>query len=608
MKPATPGARSSKPLAIASALPILCALAAVAVPAPAAATVTPAQAELAATRGALWFQAEQAESGALPSDWGLTALAAAGISAADVRIAPVAPSAQDYYFEEWTAAGPGGAVTDAARTVLAGTAGGIQTSRLETETPNGNEVAALVAAFNGTEIGGGGLINDDVFGVLALDHAGAPRELLDAMAEFLRSDAARTPDGGWAFFAGADQGDTDMTGAAIAALCAAGDSRGDPLIDDALGLLEQRQDEATGGFAAPPFFPVNTDSTAWVASGLIRCGIDPQSPRFTTATGKTPLDFLVAQQLPSGAFKWLPGDSSANLFATIDAVRPLAGAAFSAPAPAPADGSTPAVRPAPAVEPGTEVAVSLVIDHGPGEDGEVRACRAWVPAESDVEALLEAAATAAEPAGCVQSFATEVAPGGMRIAELNGAAPEQGERWTVAVDGGPAEEVATAPIGFGDLVFAELRRATVEPPPPPGDRPGPAPPVGRPEGEAKPPVARRPVGVRIRKRPVRARRRAATVPLRCPRRAESGCRGALKLSYRRNGKLRTGGRGSFELAPGERGRVRVASRRGLARRARTAWRSRKRRRVKVVAFTRDELGAVARAKARRGLRPALRQR
>ena len=275
----------------------------------AAAYVTPAQAAHAADRGADWFQANQEESGSIGSDWGMTALAAAGINAADVSTSLADPSAQDFYLDEWQTMGPGGAGTDAERGILSGVAGGIQPSRLSAstaDTTTSNLVARIAELFDGTQIGEPGLLNDDIFGVLALHQAGAPQPILRKIVDYLRTK--QLPDGGWTWNASPGApADTDMTGSVVAAFCAAGVTPSDPDLSKALTLLHTLQDPATGGFIAPPEsfgIGVNTDTTSWVTSGLIQCGIDPQGPEWTTAQGKTPLDYLVSLQRPDGHFDW----------------------------------------------------------------------------------------------------------------------------------------------------------------------------------------------------------------------------------------------------------------------------------------------------------------
>ena len=312
--------------------------------APAAAHVSPAQAEHAAQRGVSWFLTNQEASGSLGSEWAMTALAAAGLNAADARTSLADPSAQDFYLGGWQASGPGGAATDAERAILAGVAGGIQTSRLSTsaEAAKSNLVARVAELFDGEQIGSEGLLSDDIFGVLALHHAGAPPELLRALADYLPTK--QLPGGGFSWSASpAAVEDPEMTGATLAALCAGGASTSDPSVMRGLEFLHTAQDDG-GGFSAPFGIGVNTDTTAWIVSGLVQCGIDPQGTEWTTAEGKTPLDYLLSMQRPDGHFDW-KAEFAGGAFETYSAVRPLAGAGFSATAPQRLDGVSPAVRP-----------------------------------------------------------------------------------------------------------------------------------------------------------------------------------------------------------------------------------------------------------------------
>src|ERR1700686_3296702 len=169
-------------------------------PSPAAAA-TESQALAAAQRGAQWIASQQESNGSLGSfggDWSMTALAAAGINAADVRTSLLEPSAQDFYLEAGTNEGPGGAAADDERAILAGYAGGLRTSRLDART---NLLADLASQFDCHELGGHGATNADVFGLLALDVSGAPTAVMGTLAHSLR--AQQDPDGGWNFAAGA---------------------------------------------------------------------------------------------------------------------------------------------------------------------------------------------------------------------------------------------------------------------------------------------------------------------------------------------------------------------------------------------------------------------
>jgi len=217
--------------------------------------VSPAQAEHAADRGANWFLANQEESGSFGfgGDWAMTALAAAGINAADAQTSLADPSAQDFYLGEWQAEGPGGAGTDAARGILSGVAGGIQTSRLSTsaDATKSNLVARLAELFDGTQIGSTGLLNDDIFGVLALHHAGAPQPMLREVIDYLRTK--QLTDGGWSWSSSPSApSDTDMTGSVLAAFCASGVGTDDPDLQQAVASSRRRSRSGSASTPTPP--------------------------------------------------------------------------------------------------------------------------------------------------------------------------------------------------------------------------------------------------------------------------------------------------------------------------------------------------------------------
>lgn len=554
--------------------------------------VSPAQAEDAATRGANWFRANQEASGSLGTDWAMTALAAAGVNAADVSTSLADPSAQDFYLGEWQAEGPGGAGTDAARGILSGVAGGIQPSRLSTaaDATKSNLVARIAELFDGTQIGEPGLLNDDIFGVLALHQAGAPQVMLRRIVDYLRSK--QLADGGWTWNTSPGApADTDMTGSVVAAFCAAGVGPGDPDLDHAIDLLHTLQDPDTGGFIAPPEsfgIGVNTDTTSWVTSGLIQCGLDPQGPEWTTAQGKTPLDYLVSLQRPDGHFDWT-AEFAGGPFETFDSVRPLGGIGFSTAPPARLDGVSPAVRPAPAVPAGTTVPITLVIDHGPGAD-DVRMCRVDVSSGSGLDAVLAAAEAASAPTGCVVDHATEASGGGTRLTSLDGLANSADYGWRVGVDGSaPAAEV-TQPIGFGDLVFLDFAAKVANPSPPPAVA------VPRLRAVKRPRLH----GARIVLHGVVRRRGSVLVDLRCPRgNGEAGCRGSLTIQFRRHrgGRLLDGGSAAFAVRSGGERAVGVRASETL----RKALANRPRVKLRITAATRDEDGAVRLTHGRRFL-------
>lgn len=551
--------------------------------------VSPAQAEDAADRGANWFRANQEASGSLGTDWAMTALAAAGVNAADASTSLADPSAQDFYLGEWQAEGPGGAGTDAARGILTGVAGGIQPSRLSTaaEAAKSNLVARIAELFDGTQIGEPGL-NDDIFGVLALHQAGAPQPILRRIVDYLRTK--QLPDGGWTWnnSPGAPA-DTDMTGSVLAAFCAAGVGPGDPDLGRALALLHALQDPETGGFIAPPEsfgIGVNTDTTSWVTSGLIQCGIDPQGPEWTTAEGKTPLDYLVSLQRPDGHFDWT-GELAGGPFETFDSVRPLGGIGFSTEPPARLDGVSPAIRPAQTVADGTTVPITLAIDHGPGAD-DVRMCRVDVGAGADLEAVLDAAEAASAPAGCVAGHTTVASGDEVRLTSLDGVANTADYSWRVGVDGSPPNVEADEPIGFGDLVF--LRFA------PEGAGAAMPPKVAVPPVKAqKRQPARGPRVLILRKADLQDGR--VSLRLLCPRgNGGAGCRGVLGIRFRRHpGRSLAGGSAGFEVASGTTRAVAVPPSAALRR----ALQDGRMVRLRITAATRAEDGSIRLTHARR---------
>jgi prenyltransferase/squalene oxidase-like repeat protein len=425
--------------------------------------------------------------------------------------------------------------------------------------------------------------------VLALHQAGAPPALLREIVDYLRTK--QLPNGGWSWNASPGApADTDMTGSVVAAFCAAGVGVGDPDLKEALDLLHSLQDPATGGFIAPPeSFGVglNTDTSSWVTSGLVQCGIDPQGPEWTTAQGKTPLDYLVSMQRPDGHFDWTD-EYAGGAFETYSSVRPLVGVAFSSPPPARLDGVSPAVRPAAEVADGTTVPITLVIDHGPGAD-DVRMCRVDVEDGSGLDAVLADAQAASTPAACVSEFATNAGPGGAGVASLNGVAATAEYGWRVQVDGSAPRAQTAEPIGFGDLIFLEYEGTVADP--------GPAPKVAVPPVKAAKQKARR--GARISLRgEARWSDGGIEVEARCPRGlGAGGCRGLLTAQFRehRGGRLLAAGSSAYSVRSGSGSTLRVPATKALRERlADGGW-----LKLRLTAATRAEEGAVRLTHAKR---------
>ncbi|HZO05232.1 MAG TPA: hypothetical protein VFB52_02520 [Solirubrobacterales bacterium] len=399
-------------------------------------------------------------------DWMVTALTAAGVDAGDFRVEAGDPSLQDSYLGEytlptWTEDPPSGTVNEYSRAVLFAYAAGLDPARISADS---NQPAQLAGRWNPkTGSFGENSSNNAAFAILAMRTAGLPSWALAPTVDFLRRN--QHDDGGWTFTASldpasqAEPSEADMTGAAVAALCEAGVPTYDPDVAAALTYLQELVISGTGGIEYI-WGPPNSDVNAWVISGLHACGLDPQGAEWTVG-GKNPVDFLLTLQVPepaegAGGFGYMD-TSEASLYSTQDALRALAGAAFTA--------DPQSVLAPPSVAAGTPVPHLLAIELAPGN---VRLCKVTAPAGAPLTDLLEVAETASRPAGCVHSFAVD----GGKVTAIDGVTPDGAdEAWLVRLDRGAAAAAGEQPVGFGDLVTLRLGRN-------PSSEQGPAGPTG----------------------------------------------------------------------------------------------------------------------------------
>jgi hypothetical protein len=334
------------------------------------------------------------------------------------------PSAQDYYAGLWAAQ-----ATPSSTSILFGHAAGLDVQRLSEST---NLVAQVATAYNPDGSFGNGATNLAAFSALALARVGAPAGVLARINGYVRGQ--QHLDGGWNFgrvttdAQRATAGSVDMTGAALAALCETGATANDPDVRAGLSFLEGRQDPVTGAFG-------NVDSTGWALSGLNACGVDPQGGRFTTAASTTPVDYVISQQDPSGAFLFA---GAPNLYSTQNAVRALAGEGFSADPPRRATAADPRFRAVPAVADGTPTPHVLAIDDR-AED--VRLCSVTAPAGATLAAFL----AAAQADACITSFTSS---GGL----VTGIDGREGT-WRLRLNRTPEQPAGDArAVAFGDMV------------------------------------------------------------------------------------------------------------------------------------------------------------
>ncbi|WP_416973767.1 hypothetical protein [Streptomyces sp. 4F14] len=434
---------------------------------PAAATTTPAQLATSKANGVAYLKSLQAADGSyagpgLSNEWAFSALAAAGTAAVDV--APggdASKNARSVYrtllsTASWPSTTP--VVTDYERAALNAYAAGVDPARVSASR---NLIADVYGYWQSGEpgyFGPSATFNGTVFAALALSGAKTqagqvrvPQALRDALVTRIRAN--QHDDGGWnhakaegdpAKLAAAS--DIDMTGAAMAALCVSGVANTDPDIAQAKAFLKSKLVAGSGAFNAA--FGVNTDSNGWAVSGLNACGINPQTGDFLTAQGKTPVDFLVAQQFnPGGGFKYLPTDTVPSAYASIDGLRAVAGGGFTAPPPVPA--SAPQWEGAASFTSGTPARLALTVEDG---SGALKVCSvALTPAGSTTTlgAVLDAAIGAGVPSGCVTSVTP--ASGTGAVTAVNGVAGSGS--WQVSVDGAAFGAAARGTvIGVGDTI------------------------------------------------------------------------------------------------------------------------------------------------------------
>ncbi|MBP7741410.1 MAG: hypothetical protein KA104_01835 [Candidatus Pacebacteria bacterium] len=143
----------------------------------------------------------------------------------------------------------------------------------------------LLTQFDGTQIGDGGLINDDIFGIISLSHAGFTEKdlvIAQTIAHLLQKQSSN---GSWE--------STDLTAAAIQALSP---FRSYPGVSSALSrarsyLLSTQQENGCFG---------NSFTTSWGSMAISALGESPSAWR--TAKGNTPLDCLRSLQASDGGF------------------------------------------------------------------------------------------------------------------------------------------------------------------------------------------------------------------------------------------------------------------------------------------------------------------
>jgi hypothetical protein len=352
--------------------------------------------------------------------------------------------------------------TEFERAALLSYAAGIDPARVSKRQ---NLIAKVASYYQPAEPGYyGAVFNETVFGLLALADSkttgGArrvPQSVLDESVTAVRAN--QHTDGGWTFAkvagnptAEGKESEPDMTGAALAALCTAGMAKTDPGIEAGVAYLASIFIPETGAFAYP--FGVNSDSVAWAVDGLKACGIDPQAAPFTSAMySKTPIDFLRSQQVTGGGFRYGTTGTTAEEYASQDAVRALGSGGFTATPPKPAGG--PQWKGATEFATGKTETTSLALVV---EDGvhPLKVCSVTLAPKAtttSLETVLKAAVAGTTPTGCLTSYA-----GSSAITQVNSYPAAPAERWYLSIDSGAeAKALLTATIHVGDTLYLRFK-------------------------------------------------------------------------------------------------------------------------------------------------------
>ncbi|MCR4328254.1 MAG: DUF4430 domain-containing protein [Patescibacteria group bacterium] len=169
-------------------------------------------------------------------------------------------------------------------------------------------VAKLKGFSDGIQLGDTTILNDDVFGILALVAAGEPKDgdIISQTTQFLRNH--QNGDGGWGYAVGGTS-DTNTTAAAVMALASTGMPSSEEPIVNALEYLKAAQN-GDGGFPYDPKSEWGTDSDsssdAWVIMAIKSAGQDPSSWQ---KEGGTPISNLATFEDESGFYLYQPGNS-----------------------------------------------------------------------------------------------------------------------------------------------------------------------------------------------------------------------------------------------------------------------------------------------------------
>lgn len=286
-----------------------------ATPSPAADPATSLQ------RGVEWLLSQQGDDGAWigftgESDPGVTIDAVIALAAAANAGVEVDLTAAIQYLSETGLAYADSGTGQAAKLILAAVAAGED----PTTFAGLNSVEEMLEGYNGGSHMYGTGMYDTALVVLALAAVGKTPS--DVILKTMRR--TQLADGSWSFdgTTQAGNGDTNTTALVVQALVAI-DYTKDNLILHGVEYLQRSQLAQGFPFQTAPGATPDANSTALVIQALLATGEDPAAQQWQNVLGS-----LIAFQTADGAFSYQLDPLEPNLFATIQALPPLAGQAF----------------------------------------------------------------------------------------------------------------------------------------------------------------------------------------------------------------------------------------------------------------------------------------
>ncbi len=254
--------------------------------------------------GGFGFARGEASSPAM-TGWAVLGLEAAGVNPLDVDHGDATPIT-------YLAATVGQITTtgDIERTILLLRGAGLNPRHFQ-----GHDLVSRLLARRGGDGSWGSQVNPTAFGILALKAAGVTAGNSHSAA-WLRG--VQNDDGGWGF-AAKSASDPDSTGAVLQALAAVGGGSGAQR-----GVSYLRGVQRPGGGFALSSGPVNAQSTAWAAQGLLAAGVSPATVR----SGGTPLSYLASAQARDGHYRYSSTSDQTPVWVTGQALMAVNNAAF----------------------------------------------------------------------------------------------------------------------------------------------------------------------------------------------------------------------------------------------------------------------------------------